>query len=315
MTKRVETNGKWEPEGVFAATLTPMNEDLSVNSGLLIKHCKWLLTHGLNGIALSGTTGEANSLSVAEKMIMLDDLIAGGISPEKLIVGTGCCAIPDSVTLSRHAVKHDVGGVLMLPPFYYKGVSDDGIFASFDEVIQRVGSDQLRIYLYHFPKMSAVPLSLSLIERLLKHYPDQIAGIKDSSGDWHNMKTMAEEFPGFRVFAGSEAFLLDILRVGGVGCISATVNITGFLAGQVFEQWQKETADGIQTKLTDIRLLLQKYPFIPMLKGLMQRYTGNEDWQTMRPPHMSMSQNEIDELLSILTSKSFAPPLKSDPAL
>ncbi len=203
----------------------------------------------------------------------------------------------------------------MLPPFYYKGVSDDGIFASFDEVIQRVGDDNLRIYLYHFPKMSAVPLSLSLIERLLKHYPDQIAGIKDSSGDWNNMKTMAESFPGFRVFAGSEAFLLDILRVGGVGCISATVNVTGYLAGQVFENWQHEKADEMQAELTQIRHILQSYPFIPALKGLTERYTEDVRWKIMRPPHIAMSQNEIDEVMSVLAQHNFAPPIKSNRAI
>ncbi len=314
MTKKMESTADWKPEGVFAATLTPMNADLSVNHALLIDHCKWLLAHGVNGIAVSGTTGEANSLSVAEKMIMLDALIAGGIPANKLIVGTGCCAFPDAVALTRHALNHCVAGTLMLPPFYYKDVSDNGVFASYNEVIQRVGNESLRIYLYHFPKMGAVPLGLDLIQRLLARYPDQIAGIKDSSGDLSNMKAMVDTFPDFRVFAGTEAFLLDILRAGGVGCISASVNLTGFLAGRVFDHWQEEEADALQSHLTTIRHMLQEHPFIPMLKGLMTRYTEYADWQYMRPPHVLSSQNEIERLEALLSDHNFNPVMTEQPA-
>ncbi len=296
-----------KPEGVYPATLTPMNEDLCVNTELLVAHCKWLLSNGANGITLAGTTGEANSLSVAERMITLDAVIAGGIPVEKIIVGTGCCAFPDTVALTTHAVKHGVGGVLLLPPFYYKGVTDDGIFASFDHVIQCVGDASLRIYLYHFPRMSAVPLSMHLIERLLKCYPDQVAGIKDSSGDWDNMRAMVEAFPGFRVFAGSEAFLLDILRAGGVGCISASANVTIGLAGNVYSNWQSEQADRLQSHLTTVRYKLQEHSFIPILKGLMSIYANHEGWNSMRPPHLPASQNEMEELLRTLQLHKFDP--------
>ncbi|MFK7846747.1 MAG: dihydrodipicolinate synthase family protein [Rhodothermales bacterium] len=305
MSIDIKKDSFWKPKGVFVATLTPMNEDLSVNIALLTAHCKWLMAHGTDGIVLSGTTGEANSLSVAEKMIMLDELLASGLPAERFIVGTGCCAFPDSVALTRHAVKLGVGGVLMLPPFYYKGVPEDGVFASFEEIIQRVGDEKLQIYLYHFPKMSGVPFSLNLIERLLKAYPDQIAGIKDSSGDFSNMKAMAERFPGFRVFAGTEAFLLDVLRVGGVGCISATTNLTSGLAGKVYENWETESADVLQDHLTSVRLTLQEHAFIPTLKGLMGRITGNTTWHNMRPPHILASQNEIEEVLLSLRQRNF----------
>lgn len=294
MTKNSDIDPDERPRGVFAATLTPMDEDLRVDNALLAAHCKWLLAHGANGIALAGTTGEANSLSVNEKIQMLDDLLARGIPADKVIMGTGCCAIPDTVALTRHAVSRGVAGVLMLPPFYYKGVADDGLFASFAEVIERVGADDLRIYLYHFPKMSMVPLGLALIGRLLKAYPAQIAGIKDSSGDWANMEAMTRTFPGFDVFAGSEAFLLDILQAGGVGCISASVNITSPLAGEVYSAWQEPAANGLQAKLTAVRHACQAYPFIPTLKGLMHQRSGHVGWQYMRPPHLPASQSEID---------------------
>ncbi len=305
MTKNSPENPSERPGGVFVATLTPMDEDLAVDNALLAAHCKWLLAHGADGIALAGTTGEANSLSVNEKMKMLDELLARGIPASKLIVGTGCCAFPDSVALTRHAVENGVAGVLMLPPFYYKGVSDAGLFASFAEVIERVGSDALRIYLYHFPKMSMAPLSLDLIGQLLNAYPDQIAGVKDSSGEWANMEAMAREFDDFDVFAGSEAFLLDILQAGGVGCISASVNITCRWAADVYRNWQGAEANGLQARLTAVRHAFQAYPFVPTLKGIMYSRSGYAGWQAMRPPHLPLSQSEIDTAVSTLAALDF----------
>ncbi len=294
-------------KGVWAASLTPMKQDLSIDTELLLHHCNWLLANGADGIVLSGTTGEANSFSVAEKMIMLDDLIAGGISPEKLIVGAGCCAFPDTVSLSQHAVKHGVAGVLLLPPFYYKNVSDEGVFASYEEVIQRVGDEALQIYLYHFPRMSTVPLSLPLISMLLEKYPNQVVGVKDSSGNWENMKAMVENFPGFHVFAGTEAFLLDILRIGGMGCISASVNVTSVMAGEVFAEWQAGSvrADALQEQLTLVRRTLQEHVFIPALKAVLERHTGKAGWHNLRPPLTYPSQSEIEHLEGRLEQVGF----------
>ena len=156
----------------------------------------------------------ANSLTVAERLGLLDALVEAGLPAARMMPGTGTCALPDTVELTRRAVAHGCGGVLMLPPFYYKDVSDDGLFASYAEVIERVGDSRLRVYLYHIPPVSRVPLSLALIERLLHRYPGTVAGIKDSSGDWDNTRAMLERFQprGFDVFSGSETFLLATLR-------------------------------------------------------------------------------------------------------
>ena len=182
------------PLGVFAAALTPQKKDLRVDYEAFIAHCKWLLMNGCNGIAVLGTTGEANSFSVKERIELLDRLIESGIPPDCLLVGTGCCAIPDTVELTRHAVDHGVGGVLMLPPFYYKQVSDDGLFTTFDYIIQQISDEHLKVYLYHFPKMTAVPFSNAVVERLIRTYPDTVVGMKDSSGDWEHMKFLCENF-------------------------------------------------------------------------------------------------------------------------
>ena len=185
-----------------------------------------------------GTNSEANSISVDERIELLERLVDAGVDPARMMPGTGCCAFPDTVRLTAHAVKLGCAGVLMLPPFYYKGVSDEGLFRSYAEVIERVGDARLAIYVYHIPPVSQVPITLGLIERLLERYPQAIAGVKDSSGDWNNTKAMLDRFApgGFDVFAGSETFLLANLRNGGKGCISATANanpaaIHGLYAG------------------------------------------------------------------------------------
>ena len=180
------------------------------------------------GLAVFGTNSEANSLAAEERSTLLDALVASGIDPSRMMPGTGCCSITDTVRLTAQAVKHGCAGVLMLPPFYYKGVSEEGLFRYFSEVVQRVGDAQLRIYLYHIPPVAVVGITTGLVERLLAAYPDKIAGMKDSSGDWNNTKTFLDAFAksGFDVFVGSESFLLAGLRHGAVGTISATANVT-----------------------------------------------------------------------------------------
>src|SRR6266545_3517671 len=180
-------------QGVLSPVVTPFDRELRPDAARLAQHCRWLLEQGV-GLAVFGTTSEANSMAVAEKIALLDTLAAAGLPPARMMPGTGCCAFSDTVELTRHAVRLGCAGVLMLPPCYYKGVSDEGLFRSYAEVIERVGDRRLRIYLYHIPPVAQVPISLSLIERLLKAYPGTIAGIKDSSGDWNNTRAMLEQF-------------------------------------------------------------------------------------------------------------------------
>ena len=181
-----------------------------------------------------GTTGEANSFSVEERIAMLERLLAAGIPAGRLLPGTGCCAIPDTVALSRHATTLGAPGVLVLPPFYYKGVSDDGLFAAYAEVIERVGDGRLRIYLYHFPQMTGGAHRRAADRTAAQALPGIVAGMKDSSGDLANMIATARAFPGFRVLAGSDEFLLPLLRAGGAGCITAVGNVAAVLAAEVW---------------------------------------------------------------------------------
>ncbi|MGN6390558.1 MAG: dihydrodipicolinate synthase family protein [Burkholderiaceae bacterium] len=295
--------------GVFSPVVTPFGADLAPDAGKLVRHCRWLLSQGV-GLAVFGTNSEANSLSTGEKRGLLDALADAGIPGNRMMPGTGCCALPDTVELTRHAVARGAGGVLMLPPFYYKGVSDDGLFASYSEVIQRVGDQRLRIYLYHIPQVSQVPISLGLIERLLKAYPGTIAGIKDSSGDWSNTQAMLERFQpqGFDVFAGSENFLLATLRGGGVGCITATGNVNPGPIAQLHRTWQLGDADDQQKRLDAVRAIFAKFPMIPALKAAIASYSGDAEWATVRPPLVRLTGEQTAALRAALDGAGFTMP-------
>jgi len=224
--------------------------------------------------------------------------------------GTGCCSIPDTVELTRRAVELGAGGVLMLPPFYYKGVSDEGLFTAYSEVIERIGDSRLRIYLYHFPQMSAVPISYDLIERLLKRYPDTIAGMKDSSGVFDNMAGAAQKFPGFGVFSGGDDFLLPLLQEGGVGCITAVCNIACHLSAKIYRAWQdgNSSAEEVQAQLIKIRIAAQTYPYSAGLKTAMAHFSGDENWRTVRPPLVTLDADKSADLISLLQAAGHTPP-------
>src|SRR4051812_26148987 len=195
-------------EGVLSPVVTPFGKDYAPDPQRFVRHCRWLLKNGCAGLAVFGTNSEANSMSVPEKRKLLEALVAGGVPAASLMPGTGHCAVSDSIEMTRAAVELGCGGVLMLPPFYYKGVSDEGLYRNFAEVIERVGDERLQLYLYHIPPVSQVPITLGLIEKLLSKYPGMVAGVKDSSGDWSNTKATLDRFAGqgFDVFAGSEEF-------------------------------------------------------------------------------------------------------------
>ena len=217
--------------GVIAPVVTPFGEDGSPDSDRFIEHAEWLLEDGCTGLAPFGTTSEANSLGLDERMELLEDLVDAGVEPAKLMPGTGTCSVADSAILTQHAVELGCGGVLMLPPFYYKSPSEEGLFRYYADVIDEVGDDRLKVYLYHIPPVAQVGIPMGLISRLTKEFPGIVVGLKDSSGDWSNTEAILEAFPGFEVFPGSELFLLDGLRRGGLGVELVTTGQTGWLQG------------------------------------------------------------------------------------
>ena len=295
--------------GVLAPVVTPFGADLRVDSDRLVRQCRWLVAQDV-GLAVFGTNSEGNSLSLREKRDLIDALADAGLPASRMMPGTGTCALPDTVELTRHAVERGCAGVLMLPPFYYKGVSDDGLFASYAEVIERVADHALRIYLYHIPQVSGVPVTLSLIERLLARYPGTIAGIKDSSGDFANTKAMLERFQpeGFDVYCGSETFLLDTLRGGGAGCISATANVNPKAIARLAREWQSPEAPAQQAALDAVRAVFQQYPMIAALKEAVAQFAGDDGWRALRPPLVPLGRERRAELRARLDALGFVMP-------
>lgn len=302
--------------GVFSPVLTPFNRDLSPSKLHFIQHCEWLIRQGV-GLSVFGTNSEANSLSIGEKRGLLDALLAAGIPTDSLMPGTGCCALSDTIELTRHAVTSGCAGVLMLPPFYYKGVSDEGLFRSFSRVIDAVADPRLRIYLYHIPPVSQVGISMKLIERLLKAYPGTIAGIKDSSGDWSNTEAMLREFQpaGFDVFAGSESFLLATLRAGGAGCITATGNVNPGPIVELYRHWQDADADHRQQALNTTRAVFQKLPMIAAMKAAIAWQSGDSAWSVLRPPLVELDTAQYQQLQVDLQAIGFTIPQATELAV
>ncbi len=292
--------------GVLSPVLTPFTKDLKPDSRRLVKLCHWLSSQNV-ALVLFGTTSEANSLSLEEKISLLDDLVEAGINPSLLMPGTGCCSLTETVQLTSHAVKLGCKGTLMLPPFFYKDINDDGLFRSYAETIERVGDSALKIYLYHIPPVSGVSISLDLIERLIIRYPNVIAGVKDSSGNWENTQSILErQWDDFRVFAGSEHFLLQTMRAGGAGCISATANINPNAIYNLYKEWKSDRADNLQEQLNQVRTVLESYPMIPALKSVISYYSNHPDWTIVRPPFISLEKETQKELIQKLKSLGFA---------
>src|SRR5438874_9319912 len=273
-------------QGVLAPVLTPFDSQLNPDPARFVGFCRQLLEDGCAALVPFGTTGEANSLSVEERERLLDALLEGGVPAERLLPGTGCAALPDTVRLSKKAARAGCAGVLMLPPFYYKNPTEEGLYRSFAQAIDRTGEGGLRVYLYHIPQVSQVGIPLRVIERLLKEYPGVVTGIKDSSLDFENTRSMLRAFPGFEVFVGTEKFLLATLREGGAGCISATANVNAAAIARAFRERSEER----QRAIDEVRTVYEKLPMISALKETIARRTGDAQWRAVRPPLTELSE-------------------------
>ena len=287
--------------GLIAPILTPFNDDLSVATSLYVAHAKQLLNQGCAGIAPFGTTGEALSVGIDERIAAIQDLIDGGIDPAQMIPGTGLSNIADTARLSRACLDLGCAGVLTLPPFYYKSVTEDGIYRHFEQLIAAIGPDA-RIYLYHIPPIAIVGVPPTLAARLHADFPDQVIGIKDSSGDWDNTRALLN-IDGMIVYPGSELPLLDALKLGAPGCITATANINASDIVRVLDlcaQGNIGDAEALHEKVKRFRLLMQEYNPIPAQKRLLAIATDDARWANVRPPLTAMSEEAGRELTGIL---------------
>jgi len=299
--------------GVLAPVVTPFDDRLNPDVERFIAHCKWLLSQNC-GLAVFGTNSEGNSLSVEEKIELLDAAVEAGVDPARMMPGTGCCALTDTVRLTERVVRAGCAGALMLPPFYYKNVSDDGLYRSYAEVIERVGDARLRIYIYHIPQVSGVGVPIGVIESLFGNYPGSIAGIKDSSGDWTHTMALLEMFSGenFDVFVGSESFLLANMQNGGVGCISATANVNPAAIDELYRRWNEPEADERQEALNAVRSMVGLHGMIPSLKAVVAHFTGHPAWSNVRPPLDRLTAVASGDLIARLTAAGFTMPGISD---
>ena len=288
------------PRGVFCASLTPLQADLAPDHGLFVEHCHYLLEEGCDGIALLGTTGEANSFSSGERKALLEAAVRAGIAPSKLMPGTGVAALTETVELTKHAVSLGVAAVVMLPPFYYKDVTEDGLFAAYAEVVERVADPRLKVVLYHIPQVSAVPITFPLIERLRAGFPGVFVGIKDSAGQLANMEALVERFPGFSVLAGADPMMLPLLRKGGAGCITATSNLMAkdlaFIHRHFADAGRAAEVEAAQERVVAERNRTTGPTQIATIKALTAARTGNDGWLRMRPPLVPLSAEQAAAL-------------------
>ncbi len=295
-------------KGIFAASVTPVDSDGEISHERLAAHLRWLLHHGCHGVALFGTTGEAPSFSVAERRGALEAVLRRGVAPERILLGIGCCAHADTLALARHGLDHGVTRMLMLPPFYFKEVPDEGVFRSFAELIEGLGSDRLELVLYHFPRMSMVPISRAVIERLLGRFPGIVRGIKDSSGDWRHTAELIAAFPGFAVFSGSDMHLLRNLEAGGAGTVSAGANLACASSRDVFDgvaRGDRALAERAMKCVAAVRTVLGNHPMIPAIKRVIAEGTRDPVWNHVRPPLVALDAAAGEALLGELETAGY----------
>lgn len=274
---------------LFVPAITPFKADLSVDAARFVANCKALLADGADGLAPFGTTSEANSMSVGERIELLDTLIDSGILENRLIPGTGCAALPDTIALTKHAVSRGVLGTLTLPPFYYKGVSEDGLVDSFSAIIDAVADNRLKIYLYHIPQMTGVPITLTLIEKLLAKHPGVFVGLKDSSGNWENTHAVIKAFPELESYSASEALIPQNIAAGGAGCISASANVNARNIVALMHSLGSAEEAVIASGVTEVRKIFEGLPLIPAIKAATARRHRDAAFAIVRPPFVRLA--------------------------
>ena len=284
--------------GIYTASLTPLTSFYEPNLPALVSHIKQLFESGSDGVAILGSTGEANSLTIEQRLDIISHC-GKTLAPERLMMGTGSCALQDAIRMTQACIEAGIFTVLVIPPFYYKPQSDESVLRYFTELISLVNDPRLRIVFYNFPKLSGYNFSLKILQELKERFGEIAAGIKDSSGEWENMLNITKNVPDFMVYSGTETLLLDILREGGAGCITASGNLLAPECQQVYQAWRNDkhdTAEQIQKELTVLRKALESYPFVSELKGLMKEHTGSEHWEQMLPPFNPLLTSQVTEI-------------------
>jgi len=275
-------------QGVWCAVLTPFDAAGLPDSARLAQHVRRILAAGVDGIALFGTTGEGQSLSLNERRAGLDDLLAAGIAPDRIIAATGCASLPETIELTRHAVRSNCAGALVLPPFLFKAVSDEGVFASYSRIVDGVGDPRLRLFLYHIPQVSGVAISPTVIERLAIGYPEILAGVKDSECNLDHTRRLLSQFPELAIFVGFEPHLPAALAAGGAGTICGIANLFPRLLRRLYDNALTANHHQELGRIESFIAALERYPLFAAFKSLQAELTGDKGWSALRPPLVAL---------------------------
>lgn len=291
--------------GVIAAAATPIHPDYSIDLPRLVMHCKQLLARGCDGINLLGTTGEATSFSTGQRLAAMRAIAEAGLPLERFMVGTGAAALEDAVRLTAAARDFGFAGALLLPPFYYKGIDDDSLVAYVATLIERVGKAGLRLYLYHFPQNSGVPYGIEIVAKLRQSYPEQLLGLKDSSGDLDFSTELARRIPELDVFPSAEGALTEAHERRFAGCISATVNVTAPWAAEAWKMLGSAASKRAIERATEVRSALSTFPLISCVKWALADLYGDAIWMRLCPPLRTLTVRERQELRAKLDLTSY----------
>ena len=290
--------------GVIAAVPTPVTDTGSPDLERFLIQCRWALSKGCNGLNVLGTTGEATSMDKGQRMDVMRTA-SSVLDPRQLMVGTGGTpALPETIELTSYAAELGYAGALILPPYYFKPVSDDGLFAYFSRILDSLPSSDFGIYLYNIPQFTGIVFSEDLIHRLVKAHADRIYGLKDSSGDLDYARSIQARFPHMDIFPGDESVLPEARESGFAGCISASVNLTATLAGRVWEQGKRSTAKD-RTNLARLRKEIVSVPLVPCVKALIGIRENDPAWTTVLPPLTKLSSEQMSQARKIADTLGF----------
>ena len=274
--------------GVYCAVITPLKNNLSINSDLHLRHCQSLMQKGLDGLVIFGTNGEASSFSVTQKIKSIEFLLENRIDASNLLIGTGSASLEDAIELTKFSVKIGAKASLLIPPFYFKNVTDYGVIAYYRNVIEQTGDNNFKFLLYNIPQHSGVTINFNIIENLLKLYPNNVVGLKDSSGDMDNMLKTIKYFNDFAVFCGNGALALHTSRRGGAGAITGDANITAKLLSFIMHNFrnekQIENFENLQILIEKIRNVLNSHEQISLLKAYYSVADNMDEWNNVMPP-------------------------------
>jgi 4-hydroxy-tetrahydrodipicolinate synthase len=283
--------------GIWPALLTPLTAGLDIDHAKFATHCKALIASGCPGVTPFGTTGEGPSFSVQERKEAIDQLIKNGIPAAQIMVSTSCAALPETLELTRHAVNAGVHGCLMLPPFFLKGVSDQGIIDSYRYVIDGMAGTPFKLYLYHIPQVTGVPLSHHVISTLKKQYPDTIVGIKDSACSTEHSVGLANAFmKDMTVYVGFEPDLPEMGKRGSTGAISGLANFMPRLVKRLVTEPEAAATPAERARVVKLIGLLDGYSLMPALKGIMAMQSGDKTWLRVRAPLVALTPEEYQAL-------------------